>query len=457
MKTMSTSITTINPYNLKELKSYKIQSKEDVLKSLDQADKAFNTWKLVEIDDRTALLDNVAQILEDKKEVFALLMTQEMGKPISESRAEIEKCITLCDFYAENAEDFLSDELIETEAHESFISYDPLGTILAVMPWNYPFWQVFRFAIPNLTAGNTALLKHASNVTGCALAIENIFKEAGYPDNVFQTLVTQHDTIEALITQDKLKAVTLTGSEPAGKSIAKQCGELLKKTVLELGGNNACIVLDDADLETYLDDMVSARFQNTGQSCIAAKRFIVTEGIYDTFLDKFIKKVRALKIGNPEKDTTRVSVLARPDLAVSLKQKVDISIKQGANLIFGNDVLDAYFAPTILTEVTEDMPVFSEETFGPVAAIIKVKDEDEAYKLATNSRFGLGTMVFTKNINAAKKKIITIPDGAFFINSMVKSDARLPFGGTKASGYGRELSKEGMLEFLNIKTVLIKK
>ena len=454
---MSHSVTTVNPYTLKNIKTYQVQSKEDVMKALDKSDKAFQNWKLVEIEEKTELLYKVAEILEAKKHDFALLMTQEMGKPISESIAEIEKCMSLCDFYAANAESFLSDDIIETEAYESFISYDPLGTILAVMPWNYPFWQVFRFALPNLTAGNTALLKHASNVTGCALAIQDIFIEAGYPKDVFQTLVAPHETIEELIKNDKLKAVTLTGSEKAGKSIAEQCGNLLKKTVLELGGNNACIVLNDADLDKYLDEMVSARFQNTGQSCIAAKRFIVTEGIYDSFIDQFTKKVRALKIGNPEENDTKISVLARPDLAETLKQQIDSSVKAGAHVLFGNDVLDAYFAPTVLTNVSPEMSVFKEETFGPVAAIIKVKDEDEAYALATNSRFGLGTMVFTENIEAARKKIIDIPDGAFFINSMVKSDPRLPFGGTKASGYGRELSKEGMLEFLNVKTVLINK
>ena len=385
---MSTTLTTINPFTLKDIKTYPIQSKKEVMEALNKSDKAFEDWKLIEIEEKTDLLYRVAEILEAKKEDFSLLMTREMGKPITESVAEIEKCISLCEFYAANAEDFLSDEIIETEAHESFISYDPLGTILAVMPWNYPFWQVFRFALPNLTAGNTVLLKHASNVTGCSLAIQDIFTEAGYPKDVFQSLVAPHETIEELINKDKLKAVTLTGSEKAGKSIAEQCGKLLKKTVLELGGNNACIILDDADLETYLDDIIKARFQNTGQSCIAAKRFIVTEGIYDTFLDQFSKKVRALKIGKPEDKDTKISVLARPDLAETLKKQVDDSVNKGAKVLFGNDVLDAYFAPTIIVDVTKDMAVFREETFGPVAAVIKAKDETEAYALATDSRFG---------------------------------------------------------------------
>jgi len=449
------SITTQNPYTLKDLETYSKQSKKEVLKALENSDTTFNEWKLKSIKHRTKRIDNLAEILDNNKQDLAELMTDEMGKPISESVAEIEKCITLCEFYSKNAESFLSDEIIKTDAHESFISYDPIGTVLAVMPWNYPFWQVFRFAVPNLIAGNVALLKHASNVTGCALKIQELMEQAGFPKNAFQTIVCDHEILEAVITSPILKAVTLTGSEKAGKSIAKITAEELKKTVLELGGNNACIVLDDANLDKYLDEMVSARFQNNGQSCIAAKRFIVTQGIYDEFLKQFTEKVKNLKIGNPKDEDTKISCMARTDLAEELENQVKTSIKKGARVHFGNTVKDSFYEPTILTHVTNDMPVFKEETFGPVAAIIKVKDEDEAYKYAADSRFGLGAMIFTKNIKQAKKRIIEIPDGAFFINSMIKSDPRLPFGGTKASGYGRELSKEGMLEFLNIKTIYI--
>ncbi|MGB2684771.1 MAG: aldehyde dehydrogenase family protein, partial [Olleya sp.] len=363
----------------------------------------------------------------------------------------------LCDFYIANADNFLSDQIIKTEASESFISYDPLGTILAIMPWNYPFWQVFRFAVPTLTAGNVGLLKHASNSTGTAIAIQKLFIDAGYPEGCFQALLINHKDLEAVIQNDIVKAVTLTGSEKAGKSIAAVAGKSLKKTVLELGGNNACVVLDDANLDKYLDTMVSARMQNNGQSCIAAKRFIVTEIIYDTFLEQFTKKVKALKYGSPEDKDTYMSVMAREDLAEELEKQVTKSLKKGATVHYGNTREKAKYQPTIITNVTPGMPVFDEETFGPVAAIIKAKDKQDALQLAKNSRFGLGTMIFTEDIDGIYDNISQIPDGALFINEMVKSDPRLPFGGTKASGYGRELSKEGILEFVNTKTVYINK
>ncbi len=325
------------------------------------------------------------------------------------------------------------------------------------MPWNFPFWQVFRFAVPTLTSGNTALLKHASNVSGCALVIQEIFEDAGYPKGCFQTLLTNHKKIENLIKDDIIKAVSLTGSEKAGRHIAKIAGENLKKSVLELGENNACIILDDANLDKYLDTMVNARMQNTGQSCIAAKRFIVTIGIYDEFIGKFTKRVKDLKFGNPIKTDTEIATMARVDLALDLDKQVNDAITKGAKVIMGNKRDKAYFAPTILAKVTEDMAVFKEETFGPVAPILKVNNLEEALKLTTNSKFGLGTMLFTENTEEAMHIISKIPDGAFFINEMVKSDPRLPFGGTKASGFGRELSVEGIHEFVNIKTVYINK
>jgi len=454
---MKNTITTINPYNSVELNKYERFSNEKTQSVLNIADKTFNDWKLKPIKVRTKLLRKLGDILNQNIEKYSKLITLEMGKPITQSRAEIKKCILLCDFYEKNAERFLADQLIETEAHESFISYDPLGVILAIMPWNYPFWQVFRFAVPTITAGNTGLLKHATNVTGCALAIQDIFEQAGYPIGCFQTLLTDHDTIEELIQNKKIKAVSVTGSEKAGISIAGTASKVLKKSVLELGGNNACIVLDDADLDNYLDVMVNSRFQNSGQSCIAAKRFIVTEGIYDEFLKKFKTKVEKLNYDDPLKESTEIGTQARQDLSQNLSNQIEASIKKGANVLIGNKMDNAYFAPTILTEVTEDMEVFKEETFGPVAPIIKAKNLNHAIDLAANSRFGLGTMLFTKDIESAKKMIINIPDGAYFINEMVKSDSRLPFGGTKASGYGRELSKEGIHEFVNIKTVYINK
>lgn len=454
---MKNSIITSNPYNQKELKTYNYHTDNELKIILDNAQNTFENWKTKEIKERTNLLQNLANTLEDKKEIYAKLMTEEMGKPISQSIAEIEKCVWLCDFYITNAEDFLADSIIETDAKESFISYDPLGVVLAVMPWNYPFWQVMRFAVPSLTAGNVGLLKHASNVTSTALAIQDLFEEAGYPKGCFQTLLVNHDQIEDIIENDIVKAVTLTGSEPAGRSIAAVAGKNLKKTVLELGGNNACVVFDDANLDKHIDTMVKARMQNTGQSCIAAKRFIVSEKIYDQFLSRFKDEVSKLNSGDPEDSDTFIGVMAREDLAEELEQQVTKSIDLGANIILGNKRNKAYYEPTIITDVTEDMPVFKEETFGPVAAVIKAKDNEHAIKLAANSRFGLGTMIFTENTDNIYNYIGDIPDGALFINDMVKSDPRLPFGGTKASGYGRELSKEGILEFVNKKTVYIKK
>lgn len=454
---MKNTITTINPYNGAELNKFQRFSVDKIDSILNNAQSTYNEWKITTIKSRTKLLVKLGDVLNNNLEEYSRLMTEEMGKPIKESRAEIEKCILLCDFYSKNSESFLADEIIETEAQESFISYDPLGVILGVMPWNYPFWQVFRFAVPTLTAGNTALLKHASNVTGCALAIQNCFEQAGYPIGCFQTLLTDHDNIEELIKNKIIKAVSVTGSEKAGISISTTASKVLKKSVLELGGNNACIILDDADLEKHMDTIVKARFQNSGQSCIAAKRFIVTKGIYNEFIKQFKEKVEALNYTDPIKEDAEISVLAREDLAKDIQEQVDASVKKGAKVLVGNKRDNAYFSPTILIEVTSDMKVFTEETFGPVAPIIKADSMDHAIELASNSRFGLGTMLFTKNTEAAKLKIGEIADGAFFINDMVKSDPRLPFGGTKASGYGRELSQEGIHEFVNKKTVYINK
>lgn len=452
---MSNSIKTVNPFNNQPIKEYLLYNSEELTDILETSKQTFQLWKNTSIKERCRLLINLAQIIEDEKHELATLMTLEMGKPITQSISEIEKCLTLCDFYATNADDFLADELIETDASESFISYDPLGTILAIMPWNYPFWQVLRFAIPTLTAGNTAILKHAANVTGCALAIEMLFEKAGYPKGCFTTVLANHKAIEDLIANDIIKAVTLTGSEAAGRNIAATAGKNLKKTVLELGGSNACIVLDDADLENHMDTMVNARMQNTGQSCIAAKRFIVTEHIYDAFLKQFKDKVAALKFGDPMDKETTIGTLARADLAKTLKKQIDDSIKLGATIVIGNKQKDAHFEPTIITDISPEMPVFNEETFGPVAAIIKVKNAEEAFKIAAETKFGLGTMVFTQSIDTAENYIDSIEDGAYFVNEMVKSDTRLPFGGTKSSGYGRELSKEGIHEFVNKKTVYI--
>tara|TARA_R110002049_G_scaffold10507_7_gene51686 strand:- start:22512 stop:23876 length:1365 start_codon:yes stop_codon:yes gene_type:complete len=454
---MKTEIKTYNPFNGNQLDTYKLDSKDDLKDKLDLANKTFGEWKNLKISKRVKLLQNLANEIDTNKAELSELITKEMGKPILESKAEIEKCTLLIDFYIVNADQFLQDDIIETEAHESFISYDPLGCILAVMPWNYPFWQVFRFAIPTLTAGNVALLKHASNVTGCAIAIEKLFIDAGFPKGCFQTLITDHNGIEEIMEDEIVKAVSLTGSEKAGRKIAEIAGKNLKPSLLELGGNNACIILKDADLDKYMDTIFKARMQNSGQSCIAAKRFIVVEEIYDEFIKKFKSKVEGLKYGNPIEEDTTISCLAREDLADILEEQVKKSIDLGAEVLYGNQRNGSNYQPTILTNVSSEMPVFKEETFGPLAAIIKVSSENEAYETASNSKFGLGTMVFTSDYESATKRISEIEDGAFFINEMVKSDPRLPFGGTKISGFGRELSKEGMLAFVNKKTIYINK
>tara|TARA_R100001369_G_scaffold89923_1_gene128144 strand:- start:8782 stop:10143 length:1362 start_codon:yes stop_codon:yes gene_type:complete len=450
-------IESVNPYNGKPLEKYRMFSDSDIKRVLEKAELAFESWKTESVEHRAGLLKKLAKTLMKNKKSYAQLMSKEMGKPINQGIAEVEKCAWACDFYAKNAVGFLSDDLIETEADESFISYDPLGCVLAVMPWNFPFWQVIRFAAPTLTAGNTVILKHASNVPGCALALQELFLMAGYPEGSFQFILADHQQLESIIENSIVQGVTLTGSEKAGRAIAAQAGKNLKKCVMELGGNNACIVWEDADLDKYLDTMVMARMQNTGQSCIAAKRFIVVEAIYDEFLMKFSKRIQTLKSGDPLDKHTDIGVMARKDLAKTLEQQVNDSLEKGAQVNIGNKRNGAYYEPTVLTAVVPGMPAFDEELFGPVAAVIKAKDRKEAVVMAANSKFGLGSMLFTQDIKSARKIIGDIPDGAFFINEMVKSDPRLPFGGTKASGFGRELSMEGILEFVNKKTVYIKK
>ncbi|KPM32139.1 Succinate-semialdehyde dehydrogenase [NAD] [Croceitalea dokdonensis DOKDO 023] len=421
------------------------------------AQTGFLQWRKTSIAQRTTSLEYLSNLLLERKREYAELMTQEMGKPISQSLAEIEKCAWVCDFYVKNATRFLADELIQTEADESFISHDPLGVILGIMPWNFPFWQVIRFAAPTLTAGNVVILKHASNVSGCALALDQLFKDAGFPKGCFQTIFTDYDAIEDIISDQRIQGVSLTGSEKAGKSIASIAGKHMIKTVMELGGNNACVIWEDANLDKHMDTIVNARMQNTGQSCIAAKRFIVVDDIYEDFIEKFKEAVQKLIAGEPEDEDTEIGLMARTDLLEGLEVQIRKSVDQGAKVTLGNRSEGSYFEPTILEQVKPGMPVFDEEVFGPVAAVIRAKNRHDSLEMASNSKFGLGTMLFTEDIESARKAIGSIPDGSFFVNEMVKSDPRLPFGGTKSSGYGRELSKEGLLEFVNKKTVYINK
>ncbi|WP_019038528.1 NAD-dependent succinate-semialdehyde dehydrogenase [Psychroflexus tropicus] len=447
---------TTNPYTNKTINTYESLSQEELNQKLELSSQIYQEWQHTPIAKRTELLATVASLLRSETTDLAKTISLEMGKPITESKSEIEKCAWVCEYYAEHAKDFLKDEVITTDASESFVRHSPIGSVFAVMPWNFPFWQVFRFAAPTLSAGNTALLKHAPNVFGCAQKIEELFLRAGYPKGAFQNLIIHQDDTENVISHDAVKAITLTGSESAGSSVAQLASKHIKKSVLELGGNNAFIVLEDADLELALDTAVKARMMNSGQSCIAAKRFILVESIYDKFVEGFIKRVKKLKTGDPMLDNTEIGPLARIDLAEKLQNQVNESIKAGAKLLLGGQQNDCFHEPTVLGNVTKDMPAFIEETFGPLAAMIKVKSADEAFRYANDSRFGLGVSLFTKDTSRAHAYINNVSDGAFFVNELVKSDPRLPFGGTKASGFGRELAKDGILEFVNRKTVYIK-
>jgi succinate-semialdehyde dehydrogenase/glutarate-semialdehyde dehydrogenase len=446
----------INPHNGEQVGIYVALTQHELAQKLDNSQIAFESWRKVSLAERCKLIKKAGQVLRDNVEECAKMITLEMGKPMSESIGEVNKCASVCDYYADNAKTFLANETIVTDASQSFVRHDPIGAVLAIMPWNFPFWQVFRYAAPTLIAGNTGLLKHAPNVFGSARLIEEVFTKAGVPAGVFQNLIVHHDQTEKIIAHDAVQAVTLTGSERAGSAVAEIAGKYIKKTVLELGGNNAFIVWDDADIDTAVKTAVTSRMLNCGQSCIAAKRFILMEAIYDEFVTKFTMAIGKLKLGNPLDESTKVGPLARKDLADQLNKQVIESVKLGAELLLGGSQMDCYHEPTILGNVTPGMPAFDEETFGPVAAMIKAKDIDHAFALSEQSKYGLGVTVCTKNIEKAITYAEKVSDGAYFINELVKSDPRLPFGGTKKSGYGRELSSDGVLEFVNRKTVYVK-
>ena len=452
-------IVSINPANGKPLKKYSAHTPKQVEQKIAQTHKAWLSWKDTSHDERSRLLNNLAGVLENRKKEFAILMAQEMGKPISQGVAEIEKCASVCQYYAANAAKFLSDQLIETEASKSFVSFQPIGVVLAVMPWNFPFWQVFRFLAPALAAGNCGVLKHASNVPGCALAIEEVIQQAGFPPNVFQSLLVNSAMVEEIIENPLIQAVTITGSTNAGKQVAQKAGSFIKKTVLELGGSDAYIVLEDADLEKAAEICVNSRIINSGQSCIAAKRFIVVKSVQKEFTKLFLNKMKSKKMGDPLDITTDIGPQARVDLRNELHDQVKRSIKNGAKCILGGDLpkgKNAFYPATILTKVKPGMPAYEEELFGPVAAIIVSKHEADAIRIANDSSFGLGAAVFTGNKERGEKIAATqLQAGSCFVNSLVKSDPRLPFGGIKQSGYGRELGMFGIHEFVNIKTVYV--
>lgn len=450
----------INPATGEMIKEYTMHSDWEAQQVVQASHEAFLSWRQVPIEERAVLMRKAAQLLRHRAEDYAHLMALEMGKTLKEGRAEINKCALVCDYYADNAALFLQSETVHTDASKSVVSFMPIGVVLAVMPWNFPFWQVWRFAAPALMAGNTGILKHASNVPGCALAIEKIFIDAGFPASVFRTLLISGEQVQVLIENPFVKAVTLTGSTPAGKAVAAKAGQMLKKTVLELGGSDAYIVFADAHLEETVNACVTSRLINAGQSCIAAKRFVVVETVRPLFEKLFLEKMIAQKMGNPLDETVTLAPQARMDLRDELHQQVITSIKKGARCLLGGFIPDgpgAFYPATVLTDVKKGMPAYDEELFGPVAAIIPVKDEDEAIHVANDSTFGLGAALFTSDLKKAEHLAEKeIEAGSCFVNTFVRSDPRLPFGGIKESGYGRELSHFGIKEFVNIKTIYIK-
>ncbi len=449
----------INPADGKVLKEYNELTKEQIDEIIGKSHNAFTSWKKTDMAERKDLMLKAASILRSKSRKYGKILTSEMGKTIKQAIAEVEKCAWVCEYYAENSEQILKDEHIATDASESYVRFDPLGVVLAVMPWNFPFWQVFRFAAPALMAGNVGLLKHASNVPQSALAIEEVFMDAGFPEYTFKTLLIGSSQVNDVVNHSNVTAATLTGSEYAGKKVAEACGNKLKKTVMELGGSDPFIVLEDADIDLAVETAVTARLINNGQSCIAAKRFIVVDKVYDEFEQKFIARMESVKLGDPMNEETDLGPIAREDLLHELEDQVNRSVEAGAVLKTGGKRIECegYFYPaTVLSNVKKGMPAYSEEIFGPVASLIRAKDDTDAIRIANDSDFGLGAALFTNDTEKARILAGQIESGSVFINGLVKSDPRLPFGGIKLSGYGRELSHYGIKEFVNIKTVWIR-
>ncbi|MBV9578126.1 MAG: NAD-dependent succinate-semialdehyde dehydrogenase [Chloroflexi bacterium] len=448
----------INPTTEAVVETFEEFSTAQIDAAVQQAYDAQRHWRLTSFGERSARLQATARVLRAQKSRLAALATREMGKPIVEAEAEVEKCAYNCDYYAEHAAAFLADEHAEMNLSDSFVAFQPLGVVLAIMPWNFPFWQVFRFAAPALMAGNGAVLKHASNVPSCALAIEDVLKTAGLPDGLLRTLLVPGSGVEPLIADPRIAAVTLTGSSEVGERVAGAAGRQLKKQVLELGGSDPFIVLADADLDAAVKVAVRARNQNNGQSCIAAKRFIVEAAAADQFAEKFAATVKALQVGDPMERETNVGPLARGDLRDTLATQVERSVKAGAHALTGGAALDGkgyFYAPTVLDGVSEDMPAFREETFGPVAAVIRARDPEDAVRLANDTEYGLGAALWTTDLERGKALARRIEAGSVFINGMVASDPRIPFGGIKRSGYGRELGAYGIKEFTNIQTIVV--
>jgi len=458
------SIRSINPATGETLNSFDELSAQQIEESLTRAANAFRDSRRTSLADRSSMMLRVAEILGNEKTDFARLMTTEMGKPINAAVQEAEKCAWVCRYYAESAEEHLADQIVETNATKSYVHFQPLGVVLAVMPWNFPFWQVFRFAAPALMAGNVGLLKHASNVPQCALAIADIFSRAGFPADAFQTLLIGSDAVQSVLEDSRVAAATLTGSEPAGRSVASIAGKQIKKTVLELGGSDPFIVMPSADLKEAVGTAVKARTINNGQSCIAAKRFIVHGQIYEEFEKRFVEAMKALRVGDPMNESTDIGPLATMQILKDLEGQVQVSVAAGAKILtggqrakFGDELAGGnFYEPTVLADIPKESPAFSDEIFGPVASLFRVKDIDEAIDLANVTPFGLGSAAWTNEESERDRFVEEIEAGCVFINGMVASDPRLPFGGVKHSGYGRELGEFGIREFVNVKTVWVK-
>jgi succinate-semialdehyde dehydrogenase/glutarate-semialdehyde dehydrogenase len=453
------TLRSVNPATGETIRDYAEMSPREAAEAVDASHQVFLAWRTTSFDERAALMRRAADLLKERARDYGRLMALEMGKPIRDGIAEAEKCAAGCRYYAEHAAQFLADEIVENGARRSFVAFRPLGVILAVMPWNFPFWQVIRFAAPALMAGNAGVLKHAANVPGCALALEQLFRDAGFPRDLFRTLMIGSKAVEAVLEHRHVMAATLTGSGPAGRAIAAKAGSLLKKTVLELGGSDAYVVLDDADLDFTAAACAKGRLVNSGQSCIAAKRFVVLETVKDRFEEKLAAEMQKAKMGDPLDASTTLGPLARHDLRDELHGQVVQSIAKGARLLCGGTIPDgpgAFYPATVLTDVHPGMPAYDEEMFGPVAAVIAAKDEADAVRIANDSPFGLGGGIFTRNLGRGERLAAdAIEAGAVFVNATVQSDPRLPFGGIRESGYGRELSVFGIREFVNIKTVVV--
>lgn len=450
--------TSINPATAEKIAQYKRLSLNETVEKIAQSKKTYNEWKQKTLKERAALMYRLSDILDENKEEYAQLATNEMGKVIGQSRKEIEKCAWICRYYADNAENLLANENVQTGATKSYVTFQPLGVVLAIMPWNFPFYQAIRFAVPALMAGNTGVLKHASNVQGCAFALEYAFTKAGFPEGSFTNLNIDSKLVKDVIEDKNIVAITLTGSDPAGRSVASIAGQNLKKTVMELGGSDAYIILEDADLEEATDLATFGRLQNNGQTCVAAKRFIVLDAIYDAFLTLFTQKMKAAKMGPPTENDSYYGPMARLDLRDELHEQVLKTINQGGRLVLGGKIPDrkgAYYPATILADLKPGMEGFDNELFGPVASVIRAMSEADAIALANNSQFGLGSGVMTSNSERGEKIALQLEAGSSFVNKLVVSDPRLPFGGIKNSGYGRELASYGIREFTNTKTIWI--